>query len=303
MKSTYKYFPVNEAQKEWGLYATCAGHSVTKPHAEFPSPAHPDQYFFSWQVGRVLHEWQLILVEEGGGTVEFRQRHFRARSGSLIILAPECWHRYKPNPKTGWTTLWVGFGGDLASRLIGSAGFNPEGEVLNLKPGNAFHRMLQNVTTAILENGHANVYTAAARIPMLVASLIETSDSGDPDAARGELVHRAQMYIADHAAETVDFDALASSLGISYRSFRYLFAKETGDPPLKYQLGIRLARAKNLLASSKMPVSEIARTLGFNSTWYFSHFFRAQTGISAAAYRRRHAGHAAAVITPSTPGG
>ena len=104
---------------------------------------------------------------------------------------------------------------------------------------------------------------------------------------------------ADHAAETVDFDALASSLGISYRSFRYLFAKETGDPPLKYQLGIRLARAKNLLASSKMPVSKIARTLGFNSTWYFSHFFRAQTGLSAAAYRRRHAGHATAAITPS----
>lgn len=288
MKSTYKYFPVNETQKEWGLYATCAGHSVTEPNAEFPSPAHPDQYFFSWQVGRVLHEWQMIFIEKGGGTVEFRQRRYRARSGSLIILAPECWHRYRPNKKTGWTTLWIGFGGDLASRLIGGAGFNPEGEVLNLKTGHAFHRQLQNAITAILETGHANVYAAAARIPMLVASLIETSDPGDPDAAKGELVHRAQMYITDHAAETVDFDALASSLGISYRSFRYLFAKETGDPPLKYQLGIRLARAKNLLASSKMPVSEIARTLGFNSTWYFSHFFRRQTGLSAAAYRRRH---------------
>ena len=288
MKSTYKYFPVNEAQKEWGLYATCAGHSVTEPNAEFPSPAHPDQYFFSWQVGRVLHEWQMIFIEKGSGTVEFRQRRFRGREGSLIMLAPECWHRYRPNPKTGWTTLWIGFGGDLAARLIGGAGFNPEGEVRNLPSHRTFHRMLLNATTDILENGHVSVYTAAARIPMLVALLVEMSSSVDSDTTSNKLVPRAQMYIADHAAETVDFDALASSLGISYRSFRYLFAKETGDPPLKYQLGIRLARAKNLLASSKMPVSEIARTLGFNSTWYFSHFFRRQTGLSAAAYRRRH---------------
>ena len=63
-------------------------------------------------------------------------------------------------------------------------------------------------------------------------------------------------------------------------------ARECGVPPLQYQLGIRLARAKNLLRSSDMPISEIAESLGFNSTWYFSHFFKKQTGTSPAAYRR-----------------
>ena len=69
------------------------------------------------------------------------------------------------------------------------------------------------------------------------------------------------------------------------RSFRYLISKETSCSPLQYQLGVRLARAKNLLKSSDMPISEIAETLGFNSTWYFSHFFKKHTKMSAAAYR------------------
>ena len=39
-----------------------------------------------------------------------------------------------------------------------------------------------------------------------------------------------------------------------------------------------------------MPVSEIGSTLGFNSTWYFSRFFRQQTGMPPITYRKKHTG-------------
>jgi AraC family transcriptional regulator len=84
----------------------------------------------------------------------------------------------------------------------------------------------------------------------------------------------------------VDFEQLASSLDIPYRTFRHVFGKETGTSPHQYQLEIRLARAKNLLRSTNMPISDIAETLGFNSTWYFSHFFQKRCRTSAAAYRK-----------------
>ncbi len=74
MKHSYKYFPVSETQRKWGLYATCAGHNRTEPLAQFPSRAHPDEYFFTWEKGRILGEWQIILLEGGRGTVEFRKR-------------------------------------------------------------------------------------------------------------------------------------------------------------------------------------------------------------------------------------
>ena len=154
-----------------------------------------------------------------------------------------------------------------------------------LSDGNRFHRLFLNVVTDILENGHDNVYAAAAQIPMLVAALIEDRPPDESRTSSAELVHRAQMYITEHANEIIDFEKLAESLGLTYRSFRYLISKETSSSPLQYQLGVRLARAKNLLKSSDMPISEIAETLGFNSTWYFSHFFKKHAKTSAAAYR------------------
>ena len=222
MKSTHKYFPVNDEQRSWGLYATCVGHNITEPGDEFPSRIHPDEYYFTWDKGRVLHEWQLVLLERGGGTVEFRRRRFTARKGSLIVLPPGCWHRYRPDTDTGWTTLWIGFGGDLANRLVGGAGFNKGGEVRAIPDEHHFHQLLADMVSDILGNVRAGVYSTAARIPLLIAALIDdgsgANDSSDFDVS--EQIHLAQQHMLEHCGEKIDFDSLSSSLGMTYRSFR-----------------------------------------------------------------------------------
>ena len=287
MVSNHKYFPVNDAQKAWGLYATCAGKSKTDAGDAFPSPMHPDEYYFTWEQGRVLQEWQMILLEGGRGTVEFRRRRHSVKDGSLIVLPPGCWHRYRPSKTTGWTTAWLGFGGELADRMVGGAGFNQEGEVRNMSGAGEFRRLMLDAVADMLARGQENLYSTAARIPSLVAALIEARGADADGAVNAGVIHRAQSHIAAHAAELVDFAALAESLGIPYRTFRYLFAKETGTSPLQYQLDVRLARAKNLLRSTAMPISEIAATLGFKTKWYFSHFFQRRENASPAAYRKR----------------
>ncbi len=286
MKYSYKYFPVSETQRKWGMYATCAGHSRTEPFAQFPSRAHPDEYFFTWEKGRVLGEWQMILLEDGGGTVEFRKRKSAVGAGSLIALPPGCWHRYRPAKETGWTTFWLGFGGDLATRFAEGAGLDPGGEVRELDAKHRFRRLFADAVSDILGGGQPSLYSTAAQIPPLLAALADGGCAGK-SRTTSEAIQLAQTHIMEHSCETVDFAALAESLGIPYRTFRHLFTKETGASPLQFQLGIRLARAKNLLASSDIPIAEIAETLGFNSTWYFSHFFAKATNVSPREYRSR----------------
>lgn len=288
MKSTHKYFPIKDAQRTWGLYATCAGHSQTEPGDEFPSAAHPDEYFFTWGKGRILHEWQFSLIEQGRGTVEFRNRRYAVRKGSLMVLPPECWHRYRPNKKTGWTTLWFGISGDLASRLIGGIGFRPEGEVRSLSHFPKSLRLFESTIRDILGRDSDHPYSTVTHILSLVTTIIDESSHADDGALNADLINRAQSHILEHVTEAVDFEALAESLGLPYRTLRYMFKKETGASLLQYQLDIRLARAKNLLRSTDMQIAEIARTLGFNSTWYFAHFFQQRIHMSAAAYRKKH---------------
>jgi len=288
MNADFRYYPVTPAQKEWGLYVTCVGHNTTRPGVVFPSPEHPDEYYFSWKVGRTLQEWQLILLEAGQGEVEFKSGLVKVGVGTMIVLPPGCWHRYRPDPNTGWTTYWIGFNGDLASRLIGQAGFSKDGETRSYANAGPVLRLFAETVAGLLANAERTPFSAAARIPMLIATLLETPVGPEEDGRSASPIIKAQMYITDHLTETTDFFELARAVGLSYRSFRYLFKKESGMSPLQYQNERRLARAKNLLTSSDMPVKDIAETLGFHSTWYFVHFFQKHMKCSPAVHRKRN---------------
>ena len=288
MNAHFRYYPVTPVQKKWGLFITCVGHHTTPPGATFPSPEHPDEYYFTWKVGRTLHEWQIILIEKGRGIVEFKGERCKVEAGTLIVLPPGCWHRYKPEPKTGWTTYWIGFSGELADRMIGAAGFSSDGDVRSFTNNVPIIQLFAATVTDLLANASRNPFSAAASVPMLVAALLEApKDNQTTGDASTSAILRAQMYITEHLSEIIDFEALAQRVGLTYRSFRYLFAKESGLSPLQYQLERRLVRAKNLLASSDMPVKDIAETLGFNSTWYFAHFFQKHVKCSPIGYRKR----------------
>ena len=287
MNTSYRYYPVTPAQRKWGLYVTCVGHNTTPPGATYPSPEHPDEYYFTWKVGRILHEWQICLLEKGEGVVEFKGERSKVESGSLIVIPPGCWHRYRPNPKTGWTSYWIGFGGELADRLIGNAGFSKDGEIRSFETDGPVFQLFAATVSDLLSNAERAPFSAAASVPMLVAALLESPADTNANSKTTSPIINAQMYITEHLSETIDFESLAMTVGLTYRSFRYLFAKESGQSPLQYQLERRLARAKNLLASSDMPVKDIAETLGFNSTWYFAHFFQKHVNCSPAAYRKQ----------------
>ena len=164
--------------------------------------------------------------------------------------------------------------------------FSRRGEVRSLNADETVFQRFAATVADLLSVAERTPFSAAASIPQLIAALLENQQENK--ASPLSPILKAQSYITDHQSEAIDFSKLARSLGLSYRSFRYLFAKETGTSPLQYQLERRLKRARNLLASSDLPIQKIAETLGFNSTWYFSHFFQKHAKSSPAAYRKQH---------------
>lgn len=289
MKSISGYFPGGAAQEAWGLRVTCAGIGRSEPGAEFPARGHPDGYYFSWERGRVLDEWQLILIEDGRGEAEFGGRRIALAQGVLLALAPGCRHRYRPDPETGWATRWIGFGGDIASRLAACAGFGPDGGVRDIASSRHLRDCFAGAVKTALECGRGRPRAASAALFSLLAELAEAppDERGAAQARREEAMREAKAFIADNCDGIVDFKALAKRLGMTYRTFRYLFARECGMPPLRYQQETRLARAKSILASSDMPIAEIASSIGFSSAWNFAHFFQRETGRSAMQYRKQ----------------
>jgi AraC family transcriptional regulator, regulatory protein of adaptative response / methylated-DNA-[protein]-cysteine methyltransferase len=114
-------------------------------------------------------------------------------------------------------------------------------------------------------------------------------------------VARALRLIMEGALDNSRLGSLASRLGVGVRHLDRLFAKHLGASPLQIARTNRVQRAKRLLDSTNLPISEIAMRAGFSSIRRFNTVFlevyqRSPTAIRAARRdRAREAGKLQAV--------
>ena len=82
-------------------------------------------------------------------------------------------------------------------------------------------------------------------------------------------------------------EEIAARLGLGYSWFRRMFKEYTGVSPAQYQLQQKLLRAKELLTSTPLTISEIAYSLHFENAGQFSTFFKKKEGVTPSEFRDR----------------
>ncbi len=94
-------------------------------------------------------------------------------------------------------------------------------------------------------------------------------------------------HICQHYTEH-DFTVakLAEHFGMSETHIRRLFEQSAHTSPLRYIHALRLDKAKNMLLVSNYSITEIAFSVGFEDPYYFSRFFKRETGMSPSEYRK-----------------
>ena len=86
-------------------------------------------------------------------------------------------------------------------------------------------------------------------------------------------------------ARPLDLDAMAREAGYSRFHFARAFAAAYGETPRAYLTRRRIERAKTLLRSANLSVTEICLLVGFESLGSFSSRFRHLVGQSPSDYR------------------
>jgi AraC-like DNA-binding protein len=100
------------------------------------------------------------------------------------------------------------------------------------------------------------------------------------------LVDRALALVDRNYARDLSDASVANQLGLSTSHFRFLFREATGQPFHKYLVAVRLERARELLIQQDIPVSEVARAVGFGGLSHFSRAFAQRFSVSPTHLRR-----------------
>ena len=130
---------------------------------------------------------------------------------------------------------------------------------------------------------------AESWIVQTLAFLTRTSSPPPPAGHRGGLTmpdrRRIEDYIRANLAAPIRMSSLARQVGLGERHFSRVFSQVFGEPPVSYIIRLRIEKAKHLLTTTRLPLTEIALEAGFCHAQHFSTKFHTSTGLSPSQFR------------------
>jgi AraC-like DNA-binding protein len=288
MKRQFKYLTISDEDINWGIHLSVAGAAQIEPDTPYPPGKHPSEYTFNWGKGRILKEYQLNYISKGAGIFENKYGRFPVKEGSLIVVLPGEWHRYRPLKKTGWIENYVGFKGLIADHFLQNPVFSAKQPIL--QPGikeeliDTHLKRMDLIEKA--QPGYQQI--ASGMVVKMLGYLISYEKqkglSGKPIV---KAIEKVRFYMRENLNLEINLEELIAAQNVGYSYFRKMFKKFTGVSPGQYHLQLRIMRAKELLVSTNKSIKEISLELGFQTIHYFSLIFKKKVGINPSEFRRQ----------------
>lgn len=99
---------------------------------------------------------------------------------------------------------------------------------------------------------------------------------------------KSLRYIREHFSEEISIASLAKMENYNISYFTDWFKKQTGASPSSYVRQLRIEKAKELLATTRYRLIDIAVQVGYNTGASFTRAFKELCGISPVEYRKLH---------------
>jgi AraC-like DNA-binding protein len=176
---------------------------------------------------------------------------------------------------------------DVVTELGGHRGLTPFfGEVVSLDAG-VRSGFLALQRTSVADSDRLAFDTA---LLSLIRRTLPAMASTTIDPARGGRERRAVLaardYLHDHTAGAVPLAVLGDVAGLSQRQLFRAFRQATGLSPHRYQLQLRVDRAKARIADGE-PLAQVAAATGFVDQSHLSRQFHRYVGFPPGHYRPR----------------
>lgn len=291
----FKYLPVDDKAIDFGFYCTCYGSQHIPAGQAYPPKNHPPKYLFKFSEGRILPEYTLVFIfgANSAGVLDTKNGRQKIPANSFYLISPSTWHRYRPDLKSGWTELWIGFNGKTAhsyfknqSNIESEKVYTPKNFAPLLESAREFVALLNSrgdLSSGIIA---ANLFGLIAKIE---ASLEPNAKSESKPAREKNLKEEIQKLIWSWAHTDIKAQDIARELGLSTRS---LFRKVSGfrDFSIGSEIDLcKLSRAKELLATTDIPIKAVANLAGYKNIYSMRLAFLRSTKLNPKEFRKKFA--------------
>ncbi len=156
---------------------------------------------------------------------------------------------------------------------------------LNEKNSLEAHKLFNSINRRWKERKEGYMYRCKSDIYKIFATATANQEKIYTPKSMAKVLQPAIDYMTLNLADaTISNQDLATLCNVSVVYFRKLFDRLYGVSPIKYLRMLRIEKAKELLVSDYLSISDIASMTGFNTIFTFSRAFKNEVGLSPKNY-------------------
>lgn len=236
----------------------------------------------------VLKNAVIHYVTKGYGTFKFNGKVFNLKQGDIFILLKGMQVEYVASIDDPWEYYWIGFSGSNANEYLNRTSIT-NSCVANCEENSKIPQIILNMCeiSKTYNPSRSDDILLLKELYSLLYALIE--EFPKPFEYKDKELHTyiqdSLNFINSNYMHSITVQEIADYVNLS-RSYLYkMFIKNLGISPQRYLINLRMYKATLLLKSTKLPIGEVASSVGYSDSLLFSKTFSKHFSMSPLNYR------------------
>ena len=236
----------------------------------------------------VLKNAVIHYVTKGYGTFKFNGKVYNLKQGDIFILLKGMQVEYVASIDDPWEYYWIGFSGSNANEYLNRTSIT-NSCVANCEENSKIPKIILNMCeiSKTYNPSRSDDILLLKELYSLLYALIE--EFPKPFEYKDKELHTyiqdALNFINSNYMHSITVQEIADYVNLS-RSYLYkMFIKNLGISPQRYLINLRMYKATLLLKGTKLPIGEVASSVGYSDSLLFSKTFSKHFSMSPLNYR------------------
>lgn len=241
---------------------------------------------------------QLIYVTQGQAQITVSEKIYMAKPGTLVLIS-----RFESHSVQVSSPDYCRYALQIApqvSSTYGSIVGYPVLSVLTNRPAHFCHALdmsgcpeFEALLSKMVQEKAANAPMGEKLLDLHFLQLLFYLSRVHPELVTHSdpalhLVQQVQSYLETSYASPCTLEGLAQRFHLSPSHLSHQFKRVAGVSVMGYLQACRLAKAKEQLVQTDLPISRIVADCGYSDNSNFSRYFQSVTGLTPTQFRKKH---------------
>ena len=273
-RSTWQVISATAFCKASLVYATDIGHFYANKN------------YFTERKG--LNSYLIKFAVSGAANLHYNNQTYHIKPGQIFWMDCNQPHRYGTDAEVGnWDVMWFHFAGATAKayycQYLKNTNNCPVATLPLNSPVLKLMQELEALYASPMTQLDKDIQASGLITQIMVACVGATSHTNDNVP---EVVREIQNYLQTHYTQKITLSDLSAMFNLNQFYLQKLFKRYVGQSPSEYMVHLRLTKAKELLLTTHLSISEISYAVGIENTSHFTRQFKAQEGITPQDFRK-----------------